>query len=185
MPDAVPGAVVLLSGRSFSGKSTVAEALKQSLPAEVVSFDAINADRGLSGGQGIEVEEWIHTNDIAHEQAIDLLARGVVVVVDDTSSPRFLRDAWRDLAQRSRATFVLVFIDVSAEVIRKRLLSNRSDGTRADVLDNVMEEHLDVFEPPAADERHLRFDESISADTVVDRIRTELKSKNASNLPQG
>ncbi len=42
--------IVLLCGRSFSGKSTVAEVLLRQLPATAVSLDAINAERGLHGG---------------------------------------------------------------------------------------------------------------------------------------
>ncbi len=90
--------IVLLCARSFSGKSTLAEALARQLPATVVSLDAINAERGLHGGQGIPIDEWSRTNEVARDRTRGGIADGVTVVVDDTSSPRFLRDGWRALA---------------------------------------------------------------------------------------
>src|SRR5947209_8113646 len=132
----VPSAVVLLMGRSFSGKSTIAGELAQALHARVLSYDAVNAERGLRGGEGIPVEEWVQTNAIAHDRAAALLDADLTVVVDDTSSPRFLRDEWRQLASDMHARFVLVFIDIATEVVQKRLLANRADAARADVTDS-------------------------------------------------
>lgn len=54
----VSGRLLLLCGRSFSGKTTLARVLADALPAVVVSLDAINDERGLHGGDGIPVEEW-------------------------------------------------------------------------------------------------------------------------------
>jgi len=52
------GRLVLLCGRSFSGKSTVAASLADSLPGQVMSLDQINEERGLHGGEGIPLSEW-------------------------------------------------------------------------------------------------------------------------------
>ena len=51
------GGIALLCGRSFSGKSTVALELAQQLPAVVVSLDAMNAERGLTSGDGLTGED--------------------------------------------------------------------------------------------------------------------------------
>lgn len=168
--------MILLTGRSFSGKSTVSRALERSLPAAVVSYDAINAERGLHGGRGVPLEEWSKTNGIAHERAEALLAQDRTVVVDDTSSPRFLRDEWRELAQRSHARFVLLHVDVDPESVRDRLRANRREARRHDVLDPVMDEHLRAFEPPASDERHVRIDGTADVDVVTAIVRSELSS---------
>lgn len=86
-------ALVLRCGLSFSGKSTLAARLSDALVGELLSLDRINEERGLDGGQGIPLDEWATTNRIAHERAGALLAAGRHVVVDDTGSPRFVRDA--------------------------------------------------------------------------------------------
>jgi len=150
-----PGVLVLLCGRSFSGKSTVAAHLQQAFAADVISLDAINAERGLDGGQGIPLEEWTRTNEVASTRTARALEAGVFVVVDDTASPRFLRDGWREVAERSGAPFALVHVDVEEAVVWERVRANRADPSRPDVTDEVMREHLASFEPLGDDERAL------------------------------
>ena len=86
------GAVVLLTGRSFAGTTTLAAELVKALPADLLSFDAINEERGLHGGAGIPTEEWARTKETAQTRVRAALRSARTVVVDDTSSPRFLRD---------------------------------------------------------------------------------------------
>lgn len=142
--------LVLLCGTAFSGKSTVARALAPRLDAVVVSLDEINERRGLWGGDGIPVEEWIRTHEIASAEVREVLASGVSVIVDDTSTPRFVRDAWRSLAAEAAVEFLLVYLDVDHDVIRRRRADNQADPRRRDVA--VLEQHLADFEPPQADE---------------------------------
>ena len=149
----MPGQLVLLCGRSFSGKSVLARALADALPGTVVSLDSINDERGLRGGQGIPLEEWVRTHELARERATAVLTRDDTVIVDDTSSPKFLRDAWRSLAAGNDARFVLVFIDAAEETVRLRQAANRAAPHRPDVDDAVMREHLSAFEPPGEDEQ--------------------------------
>jgi predicted kinase len=152
----MPGQLVLLCGRSFSGKSVLARALADALPGTVVSLDSINDERELHGGQGIPLEEWVRTHETARERATAALTRDGTVVVDDTSSPRFLRDAWRSLAAANDARFVLVFVDAAEETLRTRWAANRLRPRRPDVTDAVMREHRSGFEPPGEDEEPVR-----------------------------
>ena len=146
--------LVLLCGKSFSGKSTVARALAPRLRARIVSLDEINERRGLWGGDGIAVEEWVRTHELATGEVRGLLSSGTSVVVDDTSSPRFLRDGWRSLA--GGAGFTLLYVDVDDETVRRRCAENRLDPRRRDVADDVLERHLADFEPPRDDEGAVR-----------------------------
>jgi predicted kinase len=149
--------IVLLCGRSFSGKSTMAGILADFLPAVVVSLDAINSERNLQGGQGIPLDEWIRTAAIARDRTRDLVAEGSTVLVDDTSAPRVLRDLWRDLADRERVPLTLVYVDTPVDVILARHRANRTDPIRHDVTDEVFAAHLQDFEVPTDDENPLRF----------------------------
>jgi len=141
-------ALVLMCGLSFSGKSTLAVQLSDELSAELLSLDQINEERGLDGGQGIPLEEWAKTNQIAHERAGALLASGRHVVVDDTGSPRFIRDEWRATAAAAGAPFVLVWVQVTPEFQRQRVHTNRDSQARRDVTDAVLAEHAASFQPP-------------------------------------
>jgi predicted kinase len=168
--------IVLLCGRSFSGKSAVAARFAQTLPATVVSLDAINAERGLWGGDGIPIREWARTHESARHRTRRIVESGAVVVIDDTSSPRFLRDGWRSLAHELAVPLVLVFVDTPVDVIRRRQAANRTHPSRRDVTDEVMDQHLASFEPPEADEDAVRVD-GTAADlepevaAVLDRLR--------------
>lgn len=147
--------LVLLCGTSFSGKSTLSRLIATDFDGEVISLDAINAERGLYGGQGIPLSEWSKTNDEAHRRVARILSHSRAAVVDDTSSPRFLRDRWRETAKASRAKFVLVYLEAAADLVIERLTTNRGQPTRLDVIDPVIREHLAGFEPPKEDEPHI------------------------------
>lgn len=144
--------LVLLCGKSFSGKSTHARRIGPELEAEIISLDEITEQRGLQGGQGIPVEEWVRTHELASARAQALLRSGRSVIVDDTSNRRFLRDNWRRLAADSGAEFALVYVEVPDAVLHGRLRANRADPTRHDVTDDILAEHLADFELPQADE---------------------------------
>ncbi|GAB3920540.1 hypothetical protein GCM10029976_006240 [Kribbella albertanoniae] len=148
--------LVLLCGTAFSGKSTVARTVAPRLAATVVSLDEINARRGLWGGDGIPVEEWIRTNTEAHAETRALLTAGTSVVVDDTSSPRFLRDGWRALAADVEAQFTLLYLDIDHATILARRAANQTSGKRQDVTDEVLTQHLADFDPPGPDENPVR-----------------------------
>lgn len=168
-------ALVLLCGASFSGKSSLGRLLAHGLGAHIVSLDAINEERGLWGGQGIPVSEWAKTNHEAHQRVDKLLNRGESVIVDDTSSPRFLRDSWRDTAEANASAFLLVYLRSSDALVLERLTANRRDLRRGDVTDEVMREHLVSFEPPGKDEAHLTVDSAgYQNDVVLSAVRAVL-----------
>ena len=137
-----------MCGLSFSGKSTVSRALADKLDAQVLSLDAINEERGLDGGQGIPVEEWAETNRIAHQRATTHLRLRRNVIVDDTGSPRFVRDQWRAIAHEADAVFTLVWVQIDADLQRERVRRNRAERARPDVVDTVLTDHLANFENP-------------------------------------
>lgn len=141
-------ALTLMCGLSFSGKSTLAARLAEELPGRILSFDLLNEERGLDGGQGISLNEWAETNRIGHERAESLLRSGQHVVVDDTGSPRFIRDEWRTVAGRSGALVAVVWVQIDPAVQQERVRANRSDPRRRDVVDVVLEDHAANFEPP-------------------------------------
>ena len=168
--------MALMCGLSFAGKSTLAAQLAEVLPATLVSLDLINEERGLHGGQGVPLEEWAETNRIAHERGREFLDAGHHVVVDDTGSPRFIRDEWRKIANRSGAPFVVVWVQISPEIQQARVRANRQSRARPDVTDAVLHDHRASFEPPT-DEEVLVVDAQDTADparvaALVQRLRS-------------
>lgn len=160
-------ALVLMCGLSFAGKSTAARAISERLGCDVVSLDRINAERGLDGGQGIPVEEWATTNSIARQRVVEMLRSGRHVVVDDTGSPRFIRDDWRTTAAGCDAAFVVVWVRIDETTQRARVAANRVSGARSDVVDRVLAEHRAAFEEPGADENPIVVDGADCRDMAV------------------
>ena len=163
--------LILLCGTAYSGKSTFARALAPRLGAVVVSLDEINQRRGLWGGDGIAPEEWIHTHEIAATEVHAALTAGRIVIVDDTSTPRFLRDRWRSLATDAGALFALVYLDVDRGTIRRRQSGNQLDPSRGHVTDEVLGRHLADFEVPEADESPIRVTSTDHLEKVLGMIR--------------
>jgi predicted kinase len=150
--------LVVLCGTSYSGKSSFALALAQDLDAHIVSLDEINDRRGLWGGDGIPVGEWQATHSIATTEVRALLTgtSATTVILDDTSSPRFLRDGWRALSAELGVEFHLIHLDVDHETIHQRRAANQASPGRRHVSDAVLAQHLADFEPPAPDANAVR-----------------------------
>lgn len=157
--------LILLCGPSFAGKSTVASRLRDSAGFFVVSLDDINAGRGLRSGSGLPVEEWERTHQVAIAETRKALRETGRVVVDDTSSLRFLRDRWRQVAAEADAAFELVLVEVESTEWQRRREHVRLSRSRPDVDDEVLASHLASFEMPAPDEHALvvRSDQEHSA----------------------
>ncbi|MCU1577104.1 MAG: hypothetical protein JWP70_1808 [Leifsonia sp.] len=153
----LPPRLVMLCGRSYSGKSTLTGILRE-LGAQVVSLDEIMQRRGLSSGDGLPLHEWQRTHEIGVAETAELLDARHTVAVDDTGSPRFLRDGWRSLAVEHGAAPVLVYLDAPFELVRERWRANSTSGSRHHVVEEVLEEHLAAFEPPTADEHPVILD---------------------------
>ncbi len=144
--------LILLCGRPFSGKTTLAGRLAADRRAAEISFDAINLERGLHGGDGLPVAEWARTLEIAKQRTAALLARSSLVVVDDTLCFRWLRDAFRELARAAGAHPILVYLDPPEEVLRERMEENRRTQDRRRIEPSVLAAHLAAFEAPGEDE---------------------------------
>jgi predicted kinase len=151
----VSKSLILMCGRSFSGKSAIASAIATAVGGTLVSLDEINERRGLNSGAGIPLEEWQRTHAIATDEVVAALQADRFAVIDDTSSPKFLRDGWRNLADREAARYALVYVDTPANELRRRRAANQVDQSRHEVTDDVFEAHLAEFEPPTDDEPHL------------------------------
>lgn len=144
--------VRLLCGLAFAGKTTLARRIAERTGTEILSLDAINAERGLHGGTGIPVDEWARTHDIALERVAAALDAGWSVIVDDTNCFRWLRDDFRKVAARFGAEVLVVFVDVDLDEALRRAAENDVGGTRPPVRASILRELALEFEPPEIDE---------------------------------
>lgn len=148
-----PQRLVVLCGPAFAGKSRVAELLRRLRGAAVVALDELNARRGLASGEGLSRDEWARTHAWAIGVSDALLREGRrLVVIDDTSCFRFLREDYRRLAARRGVELWLVVLATPEAEIRRRIAANRRDQERPDLDPAVLEAHLASFEWPGPDE---------------------------------
>lgn len=148
--------LIAMCGLAFSGKSTIARRIAETLDLELISYDAINAERGFDGGKTIADAEWERTSMMAAARARATLATGRGVVIDDTFSHRFLRDRFRAFATACNAPFDLVFVDTPLDVIEARIAENAQTLRRGHISPEVFAHHRDRFQFPTADEAPVR-----------------------------
>ena len=142
----------IMCGIAFSGKTTVAKKLVEHLGCAYISLDDINAERGLHGGEGVPIEEWQRTHDIARERMRGIMARGEDIVLDDTSCFRWLRKGYSEFARHSGYTSELVYLEVSLDEAKGRIARNSKTPTRPPIDRQVFEAHIQDFQFPRADE---------------------------------
>ena len=164
----------LMCGNSFSGKSTLAAAIVRKLSGALVSLDEINRERGLGfGGDGIAVEEWERTHQVAIVRIEEYMRAGRDIVQDDTNCFRWLRDRYRAVADRHGYRTVVVYLDVPLPILQERRRQNESTRERRAVQEPIFAELTAKFEAPAPDEPTLAF---APTDTIEEWIEAHLKN---------
>ncbi|MEM8817196.1 MAG: ATP-binding protein [Pseudomonadota bacterium] len=166
-------------GLAFSGKTTLAKLLAETLSIPRVNLDQINAERGLHGGKGMTDAQWEESSAIAAERLKSILASGQSLVLDDTLSHRFLRDRYRDAATEAGADFVLLFVDTPLAEIAERMEKNRKQPSRHDVSGDVFTAHRDSFQRPTEDEQPIHF----KSTSDIDRFLASVKSNVIGRTP--
>jgi predicted kinase len=147
----------LMSGLSFSGKTTLARKIVEWLQCAYISLDDINAERGLWGGDGIPVEEWERTHALARERLATWMVTGKDAVVDDVNNLRWLRDRWRAAASAGGYRTLVSYLNIPHTELVARRRANQVTVERKGITEAVWAKHLSDFELPGADEDVLRY----------------------------
>lgn len=156
-----PGAraLVVMTGLSGSGKSTVALELAQRLGGVRVRSDVERkrlfgfAPHDRTERAVYSAEATARTYDRMAQVARAALAAGIPAVVDGAFLRRAERDRFRALARELDARFTLVSCEAPADVLRARVAARHragSDPSEADV--DVLERQMAWQEPVAPDE---------------------------------
>ncbi|MEH2007682.1 ATP-binding protein [Nostoc sp.] len=164
----------LLCGLAFSGKSTLAKAIVNYLNCAYVSLDDINKERGLGfGGDGISVEKWENTHQIAIGLLDNLMQLEQDIILDDTNCFRWLRDRFREVAKRHNYKTKVIYLDVPLEEIYIRMQMNEQTKKRQGIKKEIFAELIQNFQLPEVDENILLFNNEY---TIQDWLETQLHS---------
>jgi len=171
--------LIALSGLPFSGKSTLAKLLSESLSLPAVNYDndiyakyRHTIPEGASAAKEFEMVETIGRMYLARR-----LAAGQSLIYDDLGLQKEDREHTRLLAKQCGATHILVFLDTSPEVIEERRQVNYKTNGRNHIADAKLKLDMSLLEKPQSDEPAI----IVSSDTSIEQIiaAVELASKTA------
>jgi predicted kinase len=145
--------LLIMCGYPFSGKSTLALLISETLELPVIAVDDLHVrHHNASDGEAITERDWLLAYKAAYRDTVRLLTEGESVIFDSVGYTRKDRDRLRRVANRQHAHPLVVWLDVSAADARRRLERNRIQRERANVPVANFEQIVGRFEDPTADE---------------------------------
>ena len=192
-----PPALVLSTGLSGSGKSTVALELVQSLGAVRVRSDVerkrlhglVATDRPADPAQLYHPLATVRTYERLAQIARVALEGGVSVVVDAVFNRRSEREALREVARACGATFAMLECRAPDRVLAQRVTSRRAEGRDASDADAAIielqrrsREPLDAREGLHQDPRVATLDTDCAPEVLRERLDGWLRGWGVSAL---
>ncbi|WP_322517857.1 gluconokinase [Rhodopseudomonas palustris] len=163
--------VLIVTGVSGSGKSTIGELLAERLGWTYQDGDDFHPPANvakMSAGQPLtDDDRWPWLRAIAAE--IDRIAdEGHHAVIGCSA----LKRAYRDILVHGRADVRIVYLDGSRELIAARMAARKNHFMPGGLLDS----QFATLEQPGADERPITVSIDASIEQIVDAIVTQLHS---------
>ena len=135
----------IMCGLGFSGKSTFAKRIANHFDIAVVSTDKMFGELQLEHDN---YDQWLSLLRISKDRLSSNLKNGQSVVYDHPNVKLAERDELRDIARKTGARAVVVYLSTSDEEISQRQIRNKESKERHD----PKQEHLDAvkrdFEAP-------------------------------------
>ena len=149
----------LLTGVSFSGKSTLAQAISTAQNIPVIDPDRVAHEQGVGlNGEVVSDSQWTFVHKEAEQRAAKILAAGSSLVYDTTAFTRQQRQELRSLAAECNAETVLIFVSISREAAWQRWNQNKLTQERFTVHEDDFNMVANNFEPPGSEEPHLVYE---------------------------
>ncbi len=149
--------LVVVSGLSFAGKTTLGSALARRFNYKEVDVDMTKVR--LHGVRFVENaldrEAWNRIYDETDREIAQYLQSGTSVVDASRNFRKEERSHARRIAALNGGEFLLIYIDTPEREARKRMLANRQRPERVDWGDTSFDEIVRAMEPPGDDEQAL------------------------------
>jgi len=151
--------LLIICGLSFSGKSTLGNAIAERFGYEEVDVDEtkINLYGQSNKDEDLHPEDWVRIYTETDRLIENLLESGKSVLDASRNFSKTERNKVKSLADKVGVPIITVYVDTPEQMARQRLLENRHNPTRRDVTDKDFEEVIRAMEPPTVDEHSLIF----------------------------
>jgi predicted kinase len=172
----------VLCGEAFSGKSTFSKKLAELYEAKVIGRDDIyfKLDELLALEESpADDEENLWKNllwPVAMQGVKNQLLLGHSVVVDDNCLFLKQRKELHDIANKMGIKHVLIYFNISSEMLMKRKEKNKITKDRHDVPSSWLEEDATQFERPDEKERPIIYRENEKFEDVIIKIEKLIKT---------
>ena len=171
-----PGKIVIMSGLSGSGKSTVARYLAGQggyihIRSDVVRKHLAGLDLMERGGRELYSPEMsARTYREMEEAGIAAALSGQDVILDARYNKKMFRDAVRKMCSDNGIRFAMIYCYAQREELTRRL--DKREGDVSDATSEILAFQLDSDEPPIAEESDdcLKIDTSLDWQNEIDRI---------------
>jgi predicted kinase len=161
--------LIVLCGRPFAGKTTLAKALSDALRVPRVSIDdAIASVSPWDVAAGLDAHAWEAVFAAVAQRLLRHLRAGESVIYDARNHDRASRDGVGAMARGLGAKSLLVHVDVSAELALERYDRGRQAEGRLSPERDVVAA-IEGFEVPHPDEDAIVFTAGDQADAWIAR----------------
>lgn len=132
--------LIVVSGLPGSGKSTFSRRLAQRVPVLLMESDALR--KALFGTPTHSLAESTRLFRAIHALVEEHLQRGIPVLLDATNLQETHREPLYAIAERTRASLILVWVEAPEEVVRQRLEKRMRREDSTDLSDATWEVYL-------------------------------------------
>ncbi|MEK7354564.1 MAG: AAA family ATPase, partial [Chloroflexota bacterium] len=164
---------IVVIGLPGTGKSFFSRRLAEKLPCVILESDWVRYQ--LFNNPVYSPEESARLFQVIHSLIEELLSKGIPVILDATNLSERNREILYHIADKVKATFILVRVEAPPEVVRQRLEArtagnNLNDNSQADweVYQRMK------FSVEKLTRRHFAVDTSRDITPVIDKILREV-----------
>jgi len=162
--------LIIMCGLPFSGKTTVAARLSESLGFKVLSYDRDIYElhkHEVPAGTSV-AHEYEMVEAIARQRLRQMLSKNESVIYDDLNLEESDRRLLKDLAKECGVKYVVVYADTPISIINERRRNSVQNGDRDGVADSKMKLDSSLLQPPTDAVRIQPNDDFL---TVVEQIK--------------